>query len=144
MAEVTIDEVMKAYAGDAVRAAARFDVALDYSEESLGAVDVLMGQESFIGPTPRTPESPEDEETLWAMSKTLGAYVGEVALRVFGGRWIGESTPTGGTRPAIEALGLTGYPVDKVWKRLTQSDLDGVGGYCRAMRAISARSGQDR
>lgn len=142
MAEVTIDEVMKAYANDAVRLAARHGVALDYSEESLEAVDGLMWQESFIGPTPRTPESAEDEATLWTLSKTLGAYVGEVALRAFGGRWIAESTPDGGTRPAIDACGLKGYPVDKVWKRLTQSELDGVGGYCRAMRAISAHADQ--
>src|SRR5262252_9511388 len=142
MAEATIDDVMKAYANDAVRAAARRNVMLDYSEESLDAVDQLLGRESFVGRTPRAPESREDEETLWLLSKVFGAYVGEVALRVFGGRWLDEPTPNGGIRPAIEVNGLKGFPIEKVWKRLTQSEYDNLGGYCRAIRAILERSGR--
>lgn len=138
MVDAAIDTVMKAYANDAVGVGVRRGVVLDYSEESLAALDALIGQESFVGVTPRTPESPEDEETLWTLSKTLGAYVGEVALRALGGRWVAEATPDGGTWPAIEIDGLKGFPVEKVWKRLTRSDLDGVGGYCRALRAIAA------
>lgn len=138
--DTAIDRVMKAYASEAVEVAARCEVVLDYSEESLAAVDQLLAQESFIGPTPRTPESPEDDERLWSLSKTLGAYVGEVAIRVCGGQWVGDPTPGGGTRPAIETNGLKGFPVDKVWKRLTESELDGVGGYCRALRAIAAHA----
>ncbi len=134
-----IDEVMKAYARDAVGAAARRDVTLDYSERSLDAVDELLGRESFIGATPRTPVSSEDEELLWVCSKMLGAYVGEVTLRALGGRWVDEPAVDGGVRPAIEVEGVKGFPVDKVWKRLTVSEFDTVGGYCRALRAIIDR-----
>jgi hypothetical protein len=134
---------MKAYAADAVSAAARRHVSLDYSEHSLDAVDELLGRETFIGTTPRTPESSDDEETLWMLSKMFGAYVGEVTLRVFGGRWVGEPTADGGVRPAIEVEGLKGFPVDKVWKRLTESEFDGVGGYCRAIRKIIELRGVD-
>jgi hypothetical protein len=133
-----IDEVMKAYATDAVAPAARRGVLLDYSERSLADVDALLARESFVGRTPRTPAAPEDDETMWNCAKMFGAYVGEVALRVLGGRWIAQTTESGGTRAAIEVDGLTGFPIDKVWKRLSESELDTVSGYCRAMRAIIA------
>lgn len=140
MGETTIDAVMKAYAEDAVAAAERRAVALDYSERSLDAVDELLGRESFIGRTPRTPESPEDEETLWVCSKMFGAYVGEVALRVFGGHWIDESAADDGVSPAVEIKGIKGFPIAKVWKRMTESEFDRLGGYCRALRAIDGES----
>jgi hypothetical protein len=34
---------------------------------------------------------------------------------------------------------VKGFPVDKVWKRLTESEYSGLGGYCRALRAILER-----
>ena len=139
MAETDIDGVMKAYARDAVAAAARRGVALDYSEQSLDAIDELLGRESFVGRTPRAPASPEDEEVLWTCSKMFGAYVGEVALRVFGGRWIDEPAADGGVRPAVEIKGVKGFPISKVWKRLTESEFDTLGGHCRALRAIINR-----
>jgi hypothetical protein len=47
--DASIDEVMKAYATDAVAAAARRGVLLDYSERSLADVDALLASESFVG-----------------------------------------------------------------------------------------------
>lgn len=111
---------------------------LDYSEESLEGVDELLGRESFIGRTPRKPQSPDDSETLWSCSKMFGGYVGEVTLRTLGGRWLAHPLENGEVRLAIEALGVKGFPVSKVWKRLTESEFDTVSGYCRAIRAIAA------
>jgi hypothetical protein len=71
----------------------------------------------------------------------LGAYVGEVALRVFGGHWLGELTPDGGIRPVIEVRRVKGFPVEKVWKRLTESEFDTLGGYCLALRTILEQQG---
>jgi hypothetical protein len=144
MRDPNIDDLMKVYAVDAVAAAARRGVTLDYSEESLNRVDELLGRESFIGRTPRGPESPEDEERLWTLSKMLGAYVGEVALRQVGGHWFGEPTDDGGIRPAIAVQGAKGFPVDMVWKRLTESEFKSVGGYCRVLRVILERQATDR
>jgi hypothetical protein len=139
MDDANIDNVMKAYANDAVEAAARRKVILDYSEHSLNGVDELLGRESFIGQTPRLPESPEDEETMWVLSKMMGAYVGEVAIRIFSGRWLGEPASDGGIVPVIDIRGIKGFPIEKVWKRLTESEFDSLGGYCRALRAILER-----
>lgn len=136
MTDVALDQVMKAYAQDAVAAAARRGFALDYSEQSLGLVDELLGLESFIGKTPRSPESAEDEETLWAAATAFGGYVGEVALRTMGGEWVGELAADGGTRPTLVVQGVRGFPVEKIWKRLTESEFAAVGGYCRVLRHI--------
>ena len=136
MADPSLDQVMKAYAEDAVKAAGRRGRVLDYSEQSLTIVDELLGSEAFVGRTPRTPETPDDEEVLWVAAKAFGGYVGEVVLRGLGGEWLGEEAPEGGTRPTLVVQGLRAYPVDKVWKRLTKSEYDTLGGYCRALRHI--------
>jgi hypothetical protein len=143
MADPNVDVVMKAFAHDAVAAAARRGVVLDYSEQSLDVVDELLGRESFIGQTPRTPDSNEDEETLWVASKMFGAYVGEVVLRTLGGKWVSETAPDGGIRPTIMIEGARGFPVDKVWKRLTESEYDALGGYCRALRYVLSQGSNE-
>ena len=144
MTDAEMDELMKAYATDAVAAAGRRAVVLDYTEESLAGVDELLGRESFIGRTPRTPESDEDEKTLWSCSKMFGAYVGEVVLRTMGGRWIADPTPSGGTRAAVLVEGARGFPVDTVWKRLTEDQFKGLGGYCRVLRVVLATQTKGR
>ena len=144
MTDADIDKVMKAYANDAVAVAGRRGVVLDFTEESLARVDELLGRESFIGKTPRTPESDEDEKTLWSCSKAFGAYVGEVVIRTMGGTWIGEPIAQGGTRPAILVKGVKGFPADKVWKRLTESEFDALDGYCRVLRHILLRQSDGR
>lgn len=136
MEEPTIDMIMKAYAADAVACASKRNITFDYSEESLAEIDRLLGSEEFIGVTPRKPYSSEDEETLWTLSKMIGAYVGEVTIRVFGGSWQSEDSSDGSVCPIIEIEGIKGYPIEKVWKRLTESQFDGLGGYCRTLRAI--------
>ena len=135
----TLDDVFKAYANDAVAFAERRGIALDYSEESLDRIDDILASPEIVGRTPREPASPEEEDEMWTLSKMLGAYVGEVAVRAFSGRWIAEDLASGGARPVIEVCGIKGFPMEKVWKRLTESEFDNLGGYCRAVRAIVAQ-----
>lgn len=144
MTDAEMDELMKAYATDAVAAAGRRGVVLDYAEESLAGIDELLGRESFIGKTPRTPESDDDEKVLWSCSKMLGAYVGEVVLRTMGGKWIADPTESGGVRPAVLVDGTRGFPVGKVWKRLTEDQFDTLNGYLRALRFVLARQAEER
>jgi hypothetical protein len=144
MTDAEMDELMKAYSTDAVAAACRRDVVLDYSEQSLDRVDELLGRESFIGSTPRSPESEEDEKLLWSCSKMFGGYVGEVVLRTMGGRWIADPTSDGGVRPAILVDGARGFPVGKVWNRLTEDEFGALGGYCRVLRVVLAKQAEHR
>lgn len=135
MATSNVDEAMKAHAMEAVAAAARHDVVLDYSERSLADVDELLRRESFVGKTPRAPESHDDGEALWACSKMMGAYLGEVVLRALGGHWVEEGTEHGEPRPAIQVGEVRDYPVDKIWRRLTRAASRPLGGYCDQVRA---------
>ena len=129
---------MKAYATEAVEFARRLGTSLDYSESSLERVDELLGV--IAGEQPHTPSPGQDEDELWLLSKVFGAYVGEVVLTQIGGAWDQEDTDVG-IRPFVFVSGLKAYPVTKVWKRLTESEFDGVSGYCRATRALL--SGRD-
>ena len=81
---------MKEYAKDAVTVAAERGIILDFTEESLSLVDELLSCESFIGKTPREPDSQEDSELLWMLSSTMGAYVGEVVVKQFYAIWVQE------------------------------------------------------
>jgi hypothetical protein len=144
MTDAEMEKLMKAYASDIVAVAAESGVTLDYTEESLALVDRLLGREWFIGRTPRTPESDEDKKRLSSCADEFGAYVGEVVLRTMGGRWIADPTSTGGVRPAVLVDGARGFPIEKVWKRLTESEFDTVSGYCRALRFVLARQGEER
>lgn len=139
MGDRAVDAIMKAYATDAVASAARRGVVLDYSEQSLDLLDELLGRESFLGVTPRAPANEEDEATLWVASKSFGAYVGEVVLRTLGGEWIDDAATGSGTRPAVKVGTIRGYPLEKVWKRLTESEFATVGGYCRVIRFLLER-----
>lgn len=144
MTDAEMDELMKANATDAIAAAGRRGVVLDYTEESLTGVDRLLGRESFIGKTPRKAESDDDENLLWSCAQMFGGYVGEVVLRTMGGRWIADPTDSGGVRPAVLVDGARGFPVGKVWKRLTESEFDTLSGYCRALRFVLARQAEER
>lgn len=86
----TIDDMMEAYAEDAVDYAAKaFGVTLDYSRDSVARVEDIaaklhkkMPKGIFkmlgLGPT---------EKQLDGLCKALGGYVGEVIKRQKGGTW---------------------------------------------------------
>lgn len=144
MTDAEMDKMMKEFATDAVGVAAERSVVLDYSEESLVLVDRLLGREWFIGRTPRTPESESDRKLLRSCAEEFGAYVGEVVLRTMGGKWVADPTSTGGVQPAVLVDGARGFPVTKVWKRLTESESDTLSGYCRALRFVLERQAEER
>lgn len=119
--DTRLDRIMKAYAHDAVASAARRGFNLDYSEQSLVLVDELLGLESFMGTTPRSPESAEDEESLWTAAKVFGAYVGVSAPS----RW--------GPLPFFRASFLMG----RGW-RVGGALWMAIAGIARASRAVVA------
>src|SRR5215467_9639191 len=82
MAEITISNVMKAYAQDAERLASEQGISLDYTEESLEHVDLLVHQIAVDNVL--TARTPEEESQLWTLSKIYGGYLGEVVIRNLG------------------------------------------------------------
>ena len=136
MPEVTITDVMRAYAGDAVQHAQRLGVTLDYSEASLALVDGILAQMTEAGLF--TPASgSEEEEAIWMLSKMYGGYLGEVVVRQLGGTWEMQEQGSNGARVVLRSLEVQMFPADKIYKRLTKDQLSGVSGYCAAVRKIA-------
>ena len=139
MADVTITDVMKAYAQDAEGLALKEGVSLDYTEKSLEDVDAILHQIAGNGVVP--PKTPDEEEQLWTLAKVYGGYLGEVVIRNLGGNWEMADNPDGSARVILRCQGVQMFPLEKVYKRLAEDQFSGVSGYCRALRAIIARQG---
>jgi hypothetical protein len=130
----TINDVMEAYAKDAEADARKRGITLDYSEPSLAQVDRIL--EALTPGGVLSPKSPAEEDALWMLSKIYGGYVGQVVIKQMGGQWELQDLPGGASRVVLRCSGIQAFPPEKVYKRLTEDVYSGVGGYCRALRAI--------
>ena len=136
----SISEVMEAYAKDAVTHACNRGVTLDYSEASLESVDRILEMLTSGGVI--SPSSPAEENQLWVLSKMYGGYTGEVVIKQMGGQWELHNLANGGARVVLHSGGIQAFPPEKIYKRLTEDRFSGVGGYCRALRAIIEHAGK--
>jgi hypothetical protein len=138
MTDVELTKLMQMYAEDAVSIAKnQHGVTLDYSEQSIVAVDAILDKMTGGEIIPITNLSPEGEETLWLYCKAYGGYVGEVIVRHIGAVW--RARPGDEGADYIElfiADRITASPPQKVWKRFTESNLDRVVGYYRGLQHV--------
>ena len=129
----TVLDMMSAYALDAVDHAKTQDINLDFSPESVRAVETILGtmydakpkglltRLFFLGPSP---------EVLLTFAKMYGEYVGEVLRRSSGGEWyidrsIVPGQATIGLRNGDHAI----WPPSKIGKRLSNGPEDNVWHY---------------
>jgi hypothetical protein len=90
---------------------------LDGSVESLAFVDhyiVQSGRQAALKP-----------EVLALVAPALGAYLGEVAIRRFGGRWILDDGEPAGWRVEFEPAPLWFHPVGMAAEALRGDEVDG-------------------
>jgi hypothetical protein len=116
-----------AYAEQAVQKAREFNTQLDYSENSLMEVEVILAQLAL-----QLPEGDAAGETC----KMWGSYLGEVVRRRFGGEWSVETYP--GKQFATLTLSIGGnklFPTMKVHRRLTQGEDDNVWLFYKMIKA---------
>jgi hypothetical protein len=92
-------------------------VELDDSEESLAYVD------HYITSTARAEAL--KPEVLALVAPALGAYLGQVALKRFGGKWIVEGDDPAGWRVELAAAPLTFYPVGMAAEALRGEEVEG-------------------
>jgi hypothetical protein len=132
--ETTINDMMTAYAEDAVDFASRnFGMSLDYTPESIQQVEAIAERlrnarpKGFIGKIFR--KGPTDED-VQVVCKMLGGYIGEVYRRSKGGEWaINEEYCAIGV-----ILGKTWmFPPAKVHKRLANGTEDNLWSYFKVM-----------
>jgi hypothetical protein len=137
MSDVTIADVMRAYAADALSyARRRFDVTLDYSERSLEDVDRILADYTKSGPLVPDDLTDAEREDLWILCKMMGGYVGEVIIRNIGGDWQTRDLGEGAVSiKLVTTGGVEGSPPEAVWRVLTEP-YKAVVSYYRGLRAV--------
>lgn len=115
-----------AYAEQAVETAREFSARLDYSEQSVMALETILAR---LAAEPLAQDVAE-------VCKMWGSYLGEVVRRRFGGEWTIETYP--GKQFATLTLNVAGnklFPTMKIHRRLTQGRDDNVWSFYRMVKA---------
>jgi hypothetical protein len=86
-----IAAMMEAYAEQAVEAARKMNITLDYKEESIEWLEKILSQlhadrPVFLGKVAPGEDDPAQKQ-IDAMSRIWGGYFGEVIRRCWGGEW---------------------------------------------------------
>jgi hypothetical protein len=141
MPEPTLNDVMAAYAQDAVDFARNnFNVELDYTNQSIERVEGIAARlydakpKGFLAKVFR--KGPTDEQ-VQGICKALGGDIGEVYRRSKGGDWA--------INQELDALGVLFsetwiFPPAKVYKRLANGPEDNLWIYFRVMLEDRANS----
>jgi len=127
----SVGAMAEAYAQKAVQRAPEYSARLDYSENSLMELEVILGQLAREMTTSQ-PSSDDLTETC----KIWGSYFGEVVRRRFGGDWSVETYP--GKQFATLTLTVAGnklFPSMKVHRRLTQGESDNLWTFYKMVKA---------
>ena len=112
--------MMEGYAQAAVeRGAGEFRAKLDFSSESVDALDEIL---VLVGESPEL--DLDFEVRLW------GSYLGEVLRRRYAGSWEMTNYPGGAMAvPAVEARGSRLFPLMKVYRRLTVGEEEDLSAF---------------
>ncbi len=137
MAFDSLNQMMESYAQDAVKFAHEFQARLDFSEESLKDVEMILGRlkdpaAGARGAAKTLAPEPQEIETL---CKVWGGYLGEVVRRKFGGDW--ELSPYPGFQAVVPALNIHGsklFPQMKVYRRLTETTDENIWTFYEMIR----------
>jgi hypothetical protein len=127
-----------AYAEQAVAAGRKFDTRLDYSENSLMEVEVILARVER-----QMQSSGHSTDSMDEICKVWGSYIGEVVRRRFGGEWSIETYP--GKQFATLTLSIGAnklFPTMKVHRRLTQGEADNVWSFYKMVKARLEGSAQ--
>jgi hypothetical protein len=132
---VTIADVMRAYANDAVAYALRAGKGhLDFSERSED-VDQLLAEKVKSGLLVPDALSESERNELWGFCKMMGGYVGEVIIRNIGGDWQTEGLEDGAAHVVLVVAGVRGSPPEAIWRALTEP-YRGIASYYRCLRVV--------
>ncbi len=145
MDDVDFAQVMSSAAEDAVcQARALYDVKLDYTEGSVQAVEAIL--ERIYQSLPRGlgrlfRRAPSNKEIM-DCALVLGAYLGEVMRRQWGGEWGPPMAEISDVHATLHLPGPTVWPTAKVLKRLLNGAEDNVWLYYRVLKADCRRAAE--
>lgn len=129
-----VNDMMVAYAADAVEYAAKLKKKLDYSEESIATLEQVC--DILHKAIPKTwfarffmlKRKPSDK-TILQYSKMLGGYLGEVIIRNHGGKWSIEDFMNQGNTIVLTVGDTKIFPVGRVYKRLKEGSENNLQHY---------------
>lgn len=127
----SVESMVRAYSQAAVELAREFKAALDYTENSVMEVEVILARFAQDLASGKPPAEDMDE-----MCKLWGSYLGEVVRRRFGGEWGIETYP--GKEFATLTLNVGGnklFPSMKIHRRLTVGENDNVWTFYKMVKA---------
>lgn len=139
MTQYTVEEMMKAFAKDAVEFGQEYDKNLDYSEDSVKEIDNILEmvhrslpidfKTKIVNPGP-------SEQKLATISKIYGAYIGEVIQKHYGGKWSIEMNTI------IFTMGETKlFLPAKVYQRIKNGSEENVWYYYQLLKQDFEESG---
>jgi hypothetical protein len=112
-----VSELVAALRSYVARAGVSVDAAaLDGSPTSLAFVDHYVAQ---------TAARPVKDEVLALIAPALGAYLGEVAIARFGGRWVLEGADAAAWRVELEPVELRFFPTGMAAEALRSGEVEG-------------------
>jgi hypothetical protein len=110
--------------------ARQFDRHLDWSLASLDDLDAVCAGLLADGPL--------NAQRLDLWWKLIGAYTGEVLVRVYGGQWVTHEQAPGSF--AVSAAGVTAFPFAVADKVLRAEPYKALASFARVLPAIAART----
>jgi hypothetical protein len=123
-------ETMRGVAGECVKLVGdQYGRQLDWSIASLGELDDVCAT--------LTADGPLGGQRLELWRDLVGAYTGEVTIRLYGGQWISDERGL-----AISALGITGFPFATAHRILSGEPFKSLASFARAVPAIAEQSRQ--
>jgi hypothetical protein len=127
-----VNDMMAAYAEDAVDYASKLKKQLDYSGDSIKEIEEIctllynsIPRNFFTKLFKKNP----GEETILQMSKMLGGYLGEVIIKHHGGNWDIEDFMNEGNTIVLNIGDTKIFPVARIYKRLKNGPEDNVHHY---------------
>lgn len=123
-----VQEQMSNLAKTAVRYAQSFNEELDYSKESIKAVEKILDYYSKDLQNCAADEKPTEKQ-IWSMALIWGAYIGEVMRRELEPDYVWTDEESFEERtPHILTVGKNErtFPINKVYKRLINGPEDNV------------------
>jgi hypothetical protein len=120
--QTDFDFRMWVIARGAVMSEPEMSEALDFSPDSIGVVDALLGKIHE-----RHTKKPLTEQELSTLCTRWGAYIGEALKKVQPGKWQRDCEMVGsGTTPLVFAAGHSAFPRSWVYKRIVDGEGDNV------------------
>ncbi|MGA7935674.1 MAG: hypothetical protein WCA35_19140 [Kovacikia sp.] len=144
MSELSISSEIQSYAQAAVHwAKERFETKLDFSEESLKEVEIILDRLHKLLPQNawgKLLKHSTYQREIVEMSLVWGSYVGEVIRQNQGGKWNVAMKSRDKSEILLQIQGISLFPMEKVSKRLTNGSGDDLWFYYQSFKQMQEQN----